>query len=439
MVNRFKKYSLKMDVPRYLLFDIDNEYVRLTSLKFPEDHLVIHGKDVSDIRSFSPKTVLCFQNKKIIEECEKLKINCVYLYTEKIHKVKQNDNLSTVLIKPFDLQKIRENNSDDTLSFSMLSETTTDISNLMSNFKNGSNIFINPGSIKLSDILQYYGIKNKKLIEGQDRRPQPVTNQNNSKINTFFEDEKRLVNIYLPTYHRLNKTKKSLNSILEDIKLSNYDVEVYIGDNSPNFPELREWLKTLESEKVHVHLGEKNIGKSGMVNYLYQNSRKCDYLFSIDSDMIPIKDSNFVDNMIYHLTRLDNCGIVSSNQLECSQHWFGTSVDTIEVNGIKVGFSPGGVGIAGGCIVLRSEDWERIGMYKENHDIYTGDDGILTYNMGKILGKYVYISVNCSLIHPSPEESEKDYVEWKTNSWKRDQLKFLDDSYKGENKKGFYD
>ena len=48
-----------------------------------------------------------------------------------------------------------------------------------------------------------------------------------------------------------------------------------------------------------------------------------------------------------------------------------------------------------------------------NHDIYTGDDGILTHNIEKMLGKYVYVSVDCSLTHPSSGENEKEYTEWK--------------------------
>ena len=78
-------------------------------------------------------------------------------------------------------------------------------------------------------------------------------------------------------------------------------------------------------------------------------------------------------------------------------------------------------------------------MYKENHDIYTGDDGIVTHNIEKMLGKYVYVSVDCSLTHPSPGENEKEYTEWKGKSWQRDQLKFLNQDYTGENRKGFYD
>ena len=76
---------------------------------------------------------------------------------------------------------------------------------------------------------------------------------------------------------------------------------------------------------------------------------------------------------------------------------------------------------------------------KKTTDVYTGDDGILTHKIEKILGKYVYVSMNCSLKHPSPGEDEKEYTEWKGESWKRDQLKFLDQDYTGENKKGFYD
>ena len=155
--------------------------------------------------------------------------------------------------------------------------------------------------------------------------------------------------------------------------------------------------------------------------------------------MVVEKGTNFVDSMLFHLTRLENCGLVSSNQLQCSQHWIGDTVDVIHRNEMKVGYSEDGVGIAGGCVCLRSSDWEKVGMYRDGHDIYTGDDGILTNNIRKILGKYVYISMDCSLVHPFPGEEEKGYTQWKGESWKRDQLQFLKDGFKGQNRKGYFD
>lgn len=431
-----------MDIPRYLIFDHGNEMIDLSVKKIKGDKLIIMGKKIEDIKKFNPKCVLCYQNEEVIYECRRLNVNCVHLYTYSKYRQNKNQYLCNLVFSRFDLSKIEKDDKNYRYNFTMIDEGSRKVAELLNNFENGNHVLVNPGEITTSRILEFYQKEFKELVNGENKCSISSYDGYLSNIQTYFEEkENAFVNIYIPTYHRLEKTKTSLISIISGAKLSKYDIKIYIGDNSPNYPKIREWLTELdESEEiVSVHLGEKNIGKSGMVNHLYRNSRKCDYLFSIDSDMIVSENHNFVDDMIFHLTRLENCGLVSSNHKDCIEHWFGRSVEILERNGMKVGYSKDGVGIAGCCVCLRSEDWEAIGMYKENHDIYTGDDGILTHNIEKILGKYVYISIDCSLTHPRPGEEEKGYSEWKKKSWERDQLKFLDSNYTGTNTKGFYD
>ena len=432
-----------MDVKRYLIFDYDNEFVRIASQKIKGKKLIILGNNPDDVKKYRPHSVLCYQNPDVADRCKILKVNCIYIYQLGKFNIHSCKNLCTMVISRFDLSRIMRDDKDCRYNFSMIGEATDKISKLMKQFEYGHYVLSNPGEVTTSQILKYYQIEreNKNIVRGENRTCISSFPGFTKIENYFIEKEDAKINLYLPTYHRLEKTKTSLESIVSAAKLSKYDVKIYLGDNSPNFPELREWLQELDQreEMVSVHLGKKNIGKSGMVNHLYKNSRKCDYLFSIDSDMIVDEGHNFVDEMIFHLTRLENCGLVSSNQKDCNQHWFGKTVEEVERNGMKVGYSPDGVGIAGGCVCLRSKDWEAIGMYKENHDIYTGDDGIVTHNIEKILGKYVYVSVDCSLTHPSPGENEKEYAEWKGKSWQRDQLKYLNQDYTGENRKGFYD
>jgi len=434
-----------MDVPRYLVFDYQNEIVDISVQKISENKLIIMAKKIEDIEKFNPDCVICYHNDIVVNECKKLNKNCVHIYQFSRYYQSPHKNICNFVIKRLDLEKIQRDDKNYKYNFTVIQEATDQIANTMINFESGNNVLVNPGSVLTKQILDFYKIetKTKELIKGEDRTsissyPSKLT----SIENYFTERENIKINIYLPTYYRIEKTQKSLLSIVEDVKLSKYDIKIYIGDNSPNFPELREWLKELEENNkdlISLHLGEKNLGKSGMVNYLYDNSRKCDYLFSIDSDMIALENSNFVDKMIFYLTRLENCGLISSNQSDCCQHWFEKSIDVLTKQGLSVGYSNEGVGIAGGCICLRAEDWEKVGKYKEGHDIYTGDDGILTHNIGKILRKYVYVAMNCILEHPKPTEDEKEYTEWKGKSWQRDQLKFLNEDYKGENRKGFYD
>lgn len=291
----------------------------------------------------------------------------------------------------------------------------------------GLHQLVDPDLYLSEQIINFYNLENVKLFESKVLK-------STQEINTNISFKKgNIINIYMPTYYRFEKTKKSIESILEHIKDSKYDIKLYIGDNNTKIKDMNDWLKGLEN----VYFSEENIGKANMINKLHSQARKCDYIFNIDSDMIA--ENDFIQPMIDCLELCDNVGLVSSNQKECNQHWFERGVNKSEERGIKIGYAPDCVGVAGGCIVMRSQDWDEIGGYKENHDIYTGDDGILTYNVGRKLGKRVLIAIDCYLIHPKPTEEEKGYTEWKAKSWNRDQLNFIKDHYQGENKKGYYD
>ena len=302
--------------------------------------------------------------------------------------------------------------------------------------KIGLHQIVDPGLYRSEDIINFYGLSDIKLL---DSRILKCTQELENTID--FNKERKLVNIYIPTYYRLGKTKKSIESIITSSKKSKYDIKIYLGDNNTKLEDMKTWLQNLDKEEnISVLFSEENKGKANMINRLHRQARKCDYVFNIDSDMV-VEDQKHhpFDRMIECLEKCDNVGLVSSNQKDCNQHWFERGVCRGQERGFSIGYSPDWVGVAGGCIVLRNEDWEKIGGYKENHDIYTGDDGILTYNISRKLGKRVLVCVDAELLHPRPGEDEKGYTEWKAKSWQRDQLKFIKDSYTGENKKGYYD
>ena len=88
---------------------------------------------------------------------------------------------------------------------------------------------------------------------------------------------------------------------------------------------MHEWLT-----QFNTYFSEQNVGKANIVNYLHKNARKCDYIFSIDSDMYSNEEINTLDFMIDILKTEFNIGIVSSNQYELPQHWFDTHIKVIE-------------------------------------------------------------------------------------------------------------
>jgi len=418
----------------YLFYNDDIRIIKILFSKLSQHNTVISSKSLNDISKFKPDKVICFQNEDVIDKCIELNKKCIHV-TEKQHRSSVKNLLQLYSIF-FNLENIKYKT---TYSFSMLDETSSEIIRLSNTYTEGEFKIINENYIHANNILNFYNLK-RNLESTNLIKTDLNSNETIMKnINDYFIDNLSWkVNIYLPTYYRFKKTKKSVSEILKVANNSKYDVEVYVGDNNTKNEEMKKWLKTL---KCHVFMNEKNTGKSGIVNHMHKKvARKCDFIFSIDSDLYPHSDSkNFIDEMIFCLTRCQNVGLVSSNQKQFSQHWWNRTVFEEEWEGVKLGISTNGIGIAGGCVVMKTKDWEHIGMYKENHDIYTGDDGIITANVIKKLGKQPVIMKDCYMVHEFPSEDEQEYTKWKMESWKRDNTQFMKDGYRGENKKGFYD
>ena len=422
---------------KILLFDQDNEFVRVTISKVTGVRILISGKEMDDVANFEPDIVLCYQNREVVKRCIEEKVKCVQIHTDPCYDVRET-NVACARVIPFDYESVANSKSDDLLSLTSLEEGSRHIAKMISDFKSGSFNVMNPGVIGAKYIHEYYNIERELSGEAKDFTVSESKLMHMSPISEFFTDvEDRKVNVYIPTYYRFKKTKASIESLIKFGRMSKYDIKFYIGDNNTKITEMREWLTSLEAEDVKIHLCDVNRGKSGMVNRMVRDARKSEYTMSIDSDMLA--NHNYIDDMIYHLTRIENCGLISANQDGCSQHWWDKTVFSQQKYGLKVGFSEQNVGVSGGCMILRSCDWLSIGMYKEGHDVYTGDDGIVMERVNRILGKDVYISENCSLFHPFPDESEKGYVEWKMKSWQRDNVQFLKEGYTGSNQKGYWD
>ena len=241
---------------------------------------------------------------------------------------------------------------------------------------------INPGKVSAYDVNQYYG--NIYKISNEEEIFTP--NDKLRNISNDFEILKcdKKVNIYIPVYYRLNKAIKCIESIKKLAQNSKYDIKIHVGDNNTKLDKMKEYLK---NSGVYVYFSDKNIGKASIINLLHSKARVCDYIFSIDGDMYydenlikpENRKYNIFDQMIECLEKTDDTGLVSSFQYIQSEHWFNGTIKVIQEKKFNIGITKTGIGIAGGCVVLRQKDWKTIGGYKENHDIYTGDDSILTY------------------------------------------------------------
>jgi len=420
-----------------LVYNGTNPYVNSTVKKISGVRQVRWSDTTEDIESFLPEFIICWDNPEVVRECVKFGVKCINI-TEK--EGSEEDLILHAIVRPFDLQRVVSTKGNWTWSLSDLQETSRYLADQVKNFKPGVRRVINPGTVTSDEILRYWN------LEPHEGMGEPQVSETDVKelspIETHFQWKPPYsVNIYLPTYYRFKKTKACLESLLNQVKSSIHRVQVYIVDNNTRMPEMLEWLgQFAEKNQFHFLRRKENKGKGESVNFIHRNhSKKSDFIFSIDSDMVFPDDKNVIDDMIFHLTRIRDCGLVSSFQTGVNQHWWGRTIYPGARDGLEVGWTHDGIGVAGGCICMRSDDWNLLGGYRDGHDVYTGDDGILTHRVHRELGKEVLVAVKCKVHHPPPEEEEKGYQEWKMKSWSRDGLKFLDPGYKGENKKGYFD
>lgn len=424
---------------KWLVYCPDEYYRQLWDyyLRKTNNLICLFASSFQDLDRFEFERLVCCQENKYLAQEAKEKGIITYFVGQAepknkdiYHGIYLFNNLKNIIDKAYDIKTIPETFSATNMAFFMPW--------LIKKIKNKDSTegicwVADKENYLAADIKEYYALD----IKSNEAETKEINIRLNGAQN-FKSKASAKINIYLPTYYRLEKTKKSILSIIETGKKSKHDVKIYIGDNNTKLADMKSWLRNLEGAEVYFH--PENVGKANIVNLLHKKARICDYIFSIDSDMV-VESQPYhpFDRMIDILERCDNIGLVSSNQKDCNQHWFGRGVEQSNERGFPIGFSPNGVGIAGGCIVMRTHDWDEIGGYKENHDIYTGDDGILTYNVIRLLGKKILVSLDAYLVHPMPGEEERGYTEWKSKSWQRDQLNFIKDNYTGSNKKGYYD
>ena len=225
------------------------------------------------------------------------------------------------------------------------------------------------------------------------------------------------VNIFSPTYHRFRKTKIAVESIIESVHKSIHDVKYHILDNnSPQ--EMKDWLLTLNSDKVEVVLHNSNLGKAKSVNLAYSKARECDYMVSVDSDMWNVHtDYVWIDEMVDILNSAPIIGLLSAFQEGASCHHLHALAQNIDIKFPdklhKVAHGSFGA-VAGGCMMMRSKEWELIDGYSVM-DVYNADDALIMRKTHELLRKICGVSSTVALQHMVNDPEEKDYQQWKIN------------------------
>lgn len=224
---------------------------------------------------------------------------------------------------------------------------------------------------------------------------------------------RKKVNIYCPTYHRFEKTRNSISSIIDSVHMSKNDVMLYIIDNnSPQ--EMKDWLESQSSENVVVELLKENIGKGDAINNSFNKTRESDYIISIDSDIVNKHNINWIDMFVDIMENDNEWGVIACDfkdgdglNIHIKNHL--TKKKSVANYTVKFGDR----GIAGCAIIMRSNEFRNIDCYN-NKDIFTGHDGMLMKQVVEILKKKCGVCAEAILYHPHADTGvEKKYQAWK--------------------------
>ena len=246
---------------------------------------------------------------------------------------------------------------------------------------------------------------------------------------------KKIINVYCITYgpHRLETEKKVISrlaEVVEKVDRNIWDIEIYICDNnSPN--EFKTWLLENYNNKLNLFFSTENIGKARIVNRVHRDARPCDYVCSIDSDML-IKNDDFFEHMVYGLDAFDGkIGLVCANQDKGNIHQMAYITGELKENGHTYKTSPTG-GTAGSCLMIRRHFWDAMGGYAEFDNIFGGNDGWVVMQITRNIKKLTSISVEAVCDHIS--DHTEQYHRWKVH-----QASTLKKTGKFNSNSGFYD
>ena len=184
---------------------------------------------------------------------------------------------------------------------------------------------------------------------------------------------------------------------------------------------MKDWLKSLCSDKVILYFSDRNVGKADIINHMYSKNNDCTHVISIDSDMIA-DEGNFIDDMVWAIEHFPTFGLLSSFQKGNDQQIPGLQKTCAkEKCVIKYGNYRL---VAGGCIILKKETWNTLNGYSNYGKVYGFDDAIMMAQLNSI-GKDVGVIETVKLMHPF--DNDQGYIKWKTENISR------------RSEKGYYD
>jgi len=242
-----------------------------------------------------------------------------------------------------------------------------------------------------------------------------------------------VVGVIVPVYHREEKVKASIESLLRTNTLceihgilNRVSMHVMVGVNGASESLKKFLIKPPGIERFRYGNGDyragfspNNQGKPKMVNGLVRElaSRvKLDYVLSFDSDLVA-EDPDWLLSMIEAFRvfpQWEDLGALSTNQTGACCHVLDKDPINFGSNWNGRGYysyttRAGNEGVAGGALMTPYHLWRAIGGYTA-HRIYASDDG--HYALECARRDLLMCVVNeVGLFHPPGDDQE--YIEWK--------------------------
>ena len=241
--------------------------------------------------------------------------------------------------------------------------------------------------------------------------------------------------IFAPDLMRLNKNIVSLESISNYLKKNNINIDTFnfifggwcINDD---YWDIISAIIIKLFNTVPIRF-DKNYGKAYVVNSLIKTAKSnimFKYILTLDSDILfNINEPNIFERLIYSIgisesTRNIPVGLISLNQSVCNCHLINVYENNIVFTGNygieKLVYPNSNGGIAGGCLFITLDGWEKVGGYRVM-GVYAGDDAYLLIDLiEKGMSIQMADTINC--IHPP--ELDSTYATWKGTVCQRDQI-----------------
>jgi len=245
--------------------------------------------------------------------------------------------------------------------------------------------------------------------------------------------------IFAPDEQRFARNINSINSIADYMDANETETKITFafGGFPMNDEYWDEIVNTINERfkkfDCYVYRYDNNYGKAFILNDICNSKLKhldFDSILSVDSDIVFMNQEQFFFQRLYVAAqevsdrKKQNWGIIALNQREANCHLRSCYENKIEyeleISGTPIHeriFYPNAPsGIAGGCLFLNREMWDKVGGYRVM-GVYAGDDAYVLIDSNKAGYSYQMMET-LSVIHPHEDDSA--YAQWKYKVCQRD-------------------